>query len=277
MDKKLHTFLTLCGTMNYRQAAERLFLSQPAVSKQIQALEAEYGAALFHYDGKRLHKTEKCLILEAYAQSMRYNDEEVRLAMASKERLHLRVGATKTVGDYVIGHQVIRYLQNPDHNLTLMVDNTERLLSLLGDNELDFAIVEGNFDKQRYHHRLFRKEPFVGIVAEAHPFHRVEDLFTQTLIVREKGSGTRRLFEQDLAELGYSLEAFPRVIELSSFHLIREAVAAGLGITFLYQSVVTKKDSFYQFTVEGIRDTHEFNVVSLKNTKGSLYAENFLR
>ena len=59
MERKLETFLTLCETLNYRRAAERLHLTQPAVTKQIQALEAEYGAVLFQYDGRRLHKTAK--------------------------------------------------------------------------------------------------------------------------------------------------------------------------------------------------------------------------
>ena len=58
MDPKLHTFLTLCQTMNYRMAAERLHLSQPAVTKQIQALEQSLQTKLFTYDGHTLHKTE---------------------------------------------------------------------------------------------------------------------------------------------------------------------------------------------------------------------------
>ena len=63
MDSKLHTFLTLCQTMNYRIAAEHLHLSQPAVTKQIQALEQALHTKLFRYDGHTLHKTEACLLL----------------------------------------------------------------------------------------------------------------------------------------------------------------------------------------------------------------------
>ena len=102
MDPKLHTFLTLCQTMNYRLAAERLHLSQPAVTKQIQALEQSLQAKLFTYDGHTLHKTEKCLLLERYAISQQYQFEELQLAIADKKRLKLRIGATKTIGDYVL-------------------------------------------------------------------------------------------------------------------------------------------------------------------------------
>ena len=84
MDFKLRTFLMLCQTMNYRVAAEKLNLSQPAVTKQIQSLEQSLGAKLFHYDGHALHKTEKCQILERYAISMQYQFDELILALAKK-------------------------------------------------------------------------------------------------------------------------------------------------------------------------------------------------
>ena len=84
MDQKLHTFLTLCQTMNYRLAAEHLHLSQPAVTKQIQSLEQMLQTKLFHYDGHSLHKTEACLLLERYAISQQYQFEELQLALAEK-------------------------------------------------------------------------------------------------------------------------------------------------------------------------------------------------
>ena len=124
MDSKLHTFLTLCQTMNYRLAAEHLHLSQPAVTKQIQSLEQMLQAKLFRYDGHTLHKTEECLLLERYAISMQYQFEELQLAIADKKRLNLRIGATKTIGDYVLIDAIKEYLSNPNHELSLVVDNT---------------------------------------------------------------------------------------------------------------------------------------------------------
>lgn len=85
MDQKLETFLTLCKTMHYGRAAELLHLSQPAVSKHIQALEAQYGVRLFTYQARRLQKTREGDLLEQYAFSLRYN-EEMLLA-----RLHEKV------------------------------------------------------------------------------------------------------------------------------------------------------------------------------------------
>ena len=193
MDAKLQTFLMLCQTMNYRSAAEKLHLSQPAVTKQIQSLEQLFHTKLFFYDGHMLHKTEQCLLLEQYAISMQYQFEELQLAIADKERLKLRVGATKTIGDYVLIDAIKDYLSCPQHELSLVVDNTKHLLEMLDENRLDFAIIEGAFSKTKYDSYLLRMEPFVGICTKDHPLCGkhipIEDLLRETIIVREEGSG----------------------------------------------------------------------------------------
>lgn len=84
MDPKLKTFLVLCETMNYHAAAELLHLTQPAVTKQIQALEAQYQAKLFSYDERKLKKTEAGEILEEYARSIQYNCLELEQTMAGQ-------------------------------------------------------------------------------------------------------------------------------------------------------------------------------------------------
>ena len=97
MDQRLETFLTVCATMNYRKAAEQLHLTQPAVTKQIQALEALYGVRLFTYDSRKLRKTPQGETLEIYAISQRYQDEELRRALKRQEKTSLRIGATKSI------------------------------------------------------------------------------------------------------------------------------------------------------------------------------------
>ena len=75
MEQKLETFLTLCQTLHYGRAAERLHLSQPAVSKQIQSLEAYYGVRLFRYDGRKLSKTPQGELLERYPRTPRCTED----------------------------------------------------------------------------------------------------------------------------------------------------------------------------------------------------------
>ena len=280
MDTKLHTFLTLCQTMNYRVAAERLHLSQPAVTKQIQALEQLLQTKLFYYDGHTLHKTEKCLLLERYAITQQYQFEELQLAIAEKERTLLRIGATKTIGDYVLIDAIKDYLQDPSHELSLIVDNTKHLLQMLDENQLDFAIIEGTFSKTKYDSYLLRMEPFVGICAKDHPFCAehipVETLLQETIIVREEGSGTRRIFEERLMAYGYELNDFSRTVSISSFVSIKALVAAGIGISFLYDSVIAKDENIGTFTVDGLTEPHAFHVVYTRNTNAKKYSEQFL-
>ncbi len=280
MDPKLHTFLTLCQTMNYRVAAEHLHLSQPAVTKQIQALEQMLQTKLFHYDGHALHKTEECLLLEQYAISQQYQFEELQLALAGKKRLKLRIGATKTIGDYVLVDAIKDYLRNPNHELSLVVDNTKHLLQMLDENQLDFAIIEGTFSKTKYDSYLLRMEPFVGICAKDSPLCgkdvSIEDLRKQTIIVREEGSGTRRIFEERLIAAGYDRSDFYREVSISSFVSIKALVAGGIGVSFLYQSVVEKEPAIGTFTVNGITEPHAFHVVYTRNTNAKNYAEKFL-
>ena len=281
MDSKLHTFLVLCQTMNYRLAAQRLHLSQPAVTKQIQALEQALQTKLFRYDGHTLHKTEKCLLLERYAISLQYQFEELQLAITEKQRSLLRIGATKTIGDYVLIDAIKDYLLDPSHELSLVVDNTKHLLQMLDENQLDFAIIEGSFSKTKYDSYLLRMEPFRGICHKGSPLDGqhipIERLLKETIIVREEGSGTRRIFEERLIASGYELNDFSRTVSISSFVSIKALVAAGIGISFLYDSVVANDENIGRFTVDGLTQPHAFHVVYTRNTNAKRYSEQFLK
>lgn len=280
MEQKLETFLTLCQTLHYGRAAERLHLSQPAVSKQIQSLEAYYGVRLFRYDGRKLSKTPQGELLERYAISLRYNDAELLRALHAAPMTRLRIGATKSIGDYILLPEICRFLRDPAHELDLLVDNTAHLLSMLDAGELDFAVLEGIFDKRQYDSFLFRPEPYIGVCAADHPFAGREvslsELFDERLILRESGSGTRKILERELSQLGYTTEMFRATICISSFKLIRELVANGLGVSFLYEAVVGQDAQFGHFCCPPLTGSHELNVVYLKNTPAARYAHAFL-
>lgn len=271
MEAKLKTFLTLCQTMNYRAAAERLHLTQPAVTRQIQALEAEYDCKLFLYNGHTLSKTNQAHLLEEYAQAMQVNDRELRRRLQKAKKRQLRIGATRTIGDYVIAPYAIQHLKQTDQELEIVIDNTESLLHLLEQNRLDYILVEGVFDKSKYEYRLFRKEPFCGICSVAHPFAgrtiSVEELAEQTILLREQGSGTRDFLEKDLMKNGHDLSLFDRTVCVNSFSLLRQLLSANVGISFCYQAVIDKDPSIATFFTEGFLKEHEFNIVYLKHTQ----------
>lgn len=280
MEQKFVSFLTLCRTMHYGQAAEQLHLSQPAVSKHIRALEAQYGVTLFTYRGRRLQKTRQGELLEQYASALRYNEESLLSQLHEKPKTLLRIGATKSIGDYILLPEIRRFLEKSDHKLEFLVDNTAHLLAKLDNGSLDFVVLEGIFDKRRYDWFLLRREPYIGICSATHPFAGqqipIDELFAQRLILREHGSGTRKILERELEQQGYSVQSFRDCVCISSFTLIKNLVLDGGAISFLYEAVIKGDDRFGQFTCPPLTGMHDFNVVFLKNTEAGQYARQFL-
>ena len=268
LDYRIDTFLTLCECMNYRKTAEILHISQPAVTQQIHYLENQYGQKLFVYENRRLVKTEAAAILEQYARAAKLQQQDLLQKLESSPIHTLRIGATKTIGDYYLKEDIRRYLQSPDNALTLIVDNTEHLLRLLEENELDFSVVEGFFDKTRFDSILLRREPFVGICRKDHPFAgrevTMEELLQQTIIHREAGSGTRAILEQELRGYNESLQRFQRHICISSFNIILDLVKQGFGVSFVYNILADSDPALAKFSIRGETVVREFNVVYLK-------------
>ena len=268
VDRRVDTFLLLCQLMNYRKTADALGITQPAVTQQIHFLEREYSCKLFTYQNSRLQKTEAAITLEQYARAIRLQDQHLRDKLSSTVR-ELKIGATKTIGDYVLKEDIQRYLSKEDHALSLVVDNTEHLLKMLDENQLDFAVIEGYFDHSQFDSQLFRKEPFVGICPRNHPFAGKEvslaELFQETIIHREAGSGTRAILEQKLQGYNESLDRFKRQICISSFPVILDLVKKGFGVSFVYEVLADSDPNIAKFTIRGEHIVREFNIVYLKH------------
>lgn len=246
LDPRWNTFLVLCETMNYTRAAERLCLTQPAVTHHVHYLEEHYGCRLFSYEGKVLRLTEAGLRLREFTRSMAYNSQKIEEAMAEQAPLSLRVGTSKTIGEYVVAPKVEHFLRaHPEANFSLLVDNTQVLLRALEEGQLDFVLIEGFFERSRYETQLFRREAFFGVCTPGHRLAgrsvSLDELWGERLILREVGSGTRAIFEDALRRLNYSLDSFESVVTISEFEAIKSLVADGLGISFLYAPVVERE------------------------------------
>ena len=268
LDYRIDTFLLLCKVMNFRKTADLLGITQPAVTQQIHYLENQYGRKLFQYESRRLVKTEAAVLLEQYARAAKLQEQDLLQKLENNPIYTLRVGATKTIGDYYLQGDIRRYLKSPDNALTLIVDNTEHLLHLLEENQLDFAVVEGFFDKARFDSILLRREPFVGICRKDHPFAgrevNMEELLKETIIHREDGSGTRAILEQELRGYNESLQRFQRHICISSFKIILDLVKQGFGVSFVYNILADSDTDLAKFSIRGESVVREFNIVYLK-------------
>jgi DNA-binding transcriptional LysR family regulator len=286
LDHRIETLLILSETLSYTKTAELLHITQPAVSQHIRYMEKLYGCTFFMRNGRKLTITPAGSRLIRAAQIMQANSRRVFAEMMSDDPVRplLRLGATKTIGNYVIARPLADFIkQHPEYDLELVVDNTSALLGKLDQGDLDLLFLEGNFDKQRYHHDIYQVEDFIGVCCPDNPLKicdsvKFADLMQQRLIIREPGSGTREIFEQLLQQHSYSLAAFNNTIVISQFEVIKELVQADVGVSFMYRAVVAeelREGKLSEFMFEGGPYTHEFNIVRLAESVVSPEIEAF--
>ena len=265
LDYRVLTFLTLYDEMNYRRTAEKLNMTQPGVTQHIHYLENYYGVKLFEYDGRTLSKTKNAQRLKKYFDSVKAEETDIRESFTPTDTIHMTVGATKTIGEFVIVPEIRAFLQAPNHNLDLIIDNTENLLHMLEKSQIDFAVIEGVFDKSKYGYHLFKKEAFVGVCAKDHPFAgrtvTLEEVFREDIVVRESQSGTRMLLQNAITDRGFSLDSFHRCSSVNNFSVICDLVAINKAITFAYEPIAHCRDDLTTFLVEDMQIQGEFNFV----------------
>ena len=283
LDFRMDTFLALCRTMNYTRAAEELNITQPAVTQHIQYLQRHYGVKLFQYRDKHLFLTEAGAALRSAALNMEHDERELmeQLPLLQKGMQHLRLGATLTVGEYALPPHLGRYMKrHPDVALHLVVGSTRRLLEGLNRGELDAAVVEGYFAKREYDAIRWSMEPYVCVCAAGSALEgpmELEDLFTQTLILRDPESGTREILERALLERNFQLSDFRRVVEINDLTVIKQLVEQNCGITFLYRRAVEREleeGQLRQVFLRGWEVQHEFTFLW---RKGSVFEQNYRR
>lgn len=281
LDFRVETFLAVCQTMNFTRAAEQLHITQPAVSQHIRALEEQYGAKLFRSQGKQLQLTESGRIFFRTAAAMHHDDLRLREAIHQENtRRRLRFGATLTIGEYIMPDPLLRLLERePDIQLYMLTANTQELLKLLDQGELDFAIIEGYFDKQAYDSLVYCTQRYIPVCASeypfSHPVRQMEDLLEERLLVREPGSGTRNVLERALETRNLGVRNFQRVTELGSLNLIKSLVCAGAGISFFYQPVVQQELEAGKLREIPLEDCSIYHDFTFLWRRGSLFAADY--
>ena len=231
---------------------------------------------MFAYEGKKAVLTEAGRLLLEAAQTVKHDDAFLREQLARLEDGHRRLhfGATLTVGAYVMPAAVGAYLRrHPDARVQMEVANTRELLGRLDAGKLDFAVVEGFFDKTSYDHLRYASEPFVAVCAPGYPLppeaKRLADLLGERLITREPGSGTRTILEKHLELQNLTLGDFRQVMEISSLEALKSLAMEGCGVTFLYQAAVRCEladGRLREIELEDFRYRHDFTFLWRKNS-----------
>ena len=131
LDYRIKTFITLYNEMNYRKTAEKLNMTQPGVTQHIHYIENYYGVKLFSYNGKTLSRTPNAEILKRHIDSILSEERETIREFSQKEKTVLNIGATKTIGEFVLVPVVREFLRDENNSVNLVVDNNENLLRSL--------------------------------------------------------------------------------------------------------------------------------------------------
>ncbi len=276
LDNRLQTFLTLCETRNYTKTAQKLNMTQPAVSQQIQYLENYYQVTLISGKGKNFSLTEEGMALQQYARTLKATSERILPLLHSikDESKPLNFGATLTIGEYTIPPILCKiFKEDPETNISMFVENTHILQKMLWEGKIDFALLEGHFDHNQFEFKFVSNETFIGVCSPknkiASTTSNLEELLEQNLILREPGSGTRDILEQALYNQNLSIKDFRRKIEISNMNVIKELCHQNIGITFMYREAIKKEISqgyLKEIPIRNFNISHPFSFVYLKNS-----------
>lgn len=281
-------FQKVAEKRHFTRAAEELFISQPAVSKQVHEFENEMGEALLEQVGRKVQLTHAGQVLYEYACrifALAKEAETVLEELRGLERGQLAVGASMTIGTYLLPQLLGQYNSlYPAISLTLDIANATEIQAKLLANKLDFGLVEGFVDEAELIKTEWRQDELVLIDAVKKPLLaattvKIEQVLDSQvpLILREQGSGTRAVLEAALSQRG--LKLLRPVLELNSLEAIKNAVNAGLGVSFVSEHCVANELVFNLLKIVKVDDfelKRSLYLVQARSKRTSKAAQAFL-
>lgn len=270
--RHLRIFIAVAETGKMGLAAKQLYIAQPTVSQVIADMEKSYGVKLFERLSKKLYITPQGERLLSYARHIvSLFDEMERSMRNSSAQVLLRVGATITVGACVLSPIIRRYEELfPLSQVQVFVDNTRLIEEMLLESQLDVALVEGSVESPDLCTLPVIEDELVLACAPDHPFAfretlHPEELEGQNFVLREKGSGTRALFEDYLH--ARQIEVCPKWV-CHSADSILSAVEAGQGLTVISRLLAQPRAAEGRLRLLRLADarlTRSFRLVYHKN------------
>src|SRR5919202_6247336 len=245
--RQLAAFCAVVERQSFSQAAERLGVTQPAVSLQVQALEKRLGTQLLDRSGRRVEPTEAGLRLYRGAQRLLALEEQVLDEVVADDggevSGRLELGASTGPGGTVLPPLLCEFQRrHPAVRVALAVSDTQTVVERVAARELELGVVGA-----ARRHRGVVFEPFFRdeVVLACPPAHRfagrtisLEELRTEPLIVMQEGAGVRQVIEDELRKTGTRLRELEPKLELGLQESVRSAVESGYGVTFISRSAV---------------------------------------
>ncbi len=242
---QLKAFLAVAQDRSFSRAAEKLYLTQPAVSKQIQALEEALGMRLFDRVGRSILLTQAGNILHDHAHIAFRTLEEARETinqLRGLQRGHLRISAASTIGTYMLPQPLGELkAQFPGIEISLAITNKARVVQQVLSHEVELGFVGPPVEPAELEMEEYLLDELVLIMAPTHRLAQEEsvgvaELAEEVFILREQGSGTREIMEEELGRVRVSLK---KAMELGSTEAIKQAVAANLGVSIVSKFAIS--------------------------------------
>jgi DNA-binding transcriptional LysR family regulator len=256
--RQLEVFLAVARTGSVTAAAGALAMSQSAASGALADLEGAFDAPLFERMGKRLVLNERGRMVRAQAEAVWSHASELEQSLAGRGgATRLRIGATMTIGDYLVVPLMARFMrERPGAEVTLAVANTEEIARQVANFEIDVGLIEGEIEAGGLEVIRWRDDELTVFAGPDHPLARKralsdDDLRSAPWVVRERGSGTRQAFDRAMHGLLPDLRI---ALTLEHTEGLKGAVAAGIGLGCL--SHLALRDAFAHGTLRPCRVPH---------------------
>ncbi|TSA40449.1 MAG: LysR family transcriptional regulator [Betaproteobacteria bacterium] len=273
--RQVKVFEAVARHLNYSRAAEELRMSQPGVSIHVKQLEGHAGLPLFEQLGKKIYLTSAGQEMLRYSRAIIQQFKEADEALAALKgirggRLNI---AVISAGDYFFPGLLAEFCRrHEDVTVRLTVNNREEIVPQLGENTTDLAVLLRPPENPDMIAEAFAPQPHVIIAAPEHGLARKRHISLQALtkeafIVREQGSDTRLAMEELLAEFRVK---FNVTMEIKSTETIKQAVIAGMGISFLSAHTIGRELELGRLAVldvEGFPVMREWHIVHHKNKR----------
>ncbi|GLQ49222.1 LysR family transcriptional regulator [Dyella flava] len=243
----LAVFNAIAETGSISAAAQRLYISQPALSREIKDFEARLGVTLFERLPRGMRMTHAGEVLHEYAARLFDISRTAEAAMreiADARMGHLSIGASNTNGTYVLPQRLAVFRRaNPGVRITMFVGNTEQISQGVADMRFTLGFIEGPLHVSGLVAEQFQKDELVPVVAAHHELLNKKrllatDINGQPLLMREKGSGTRELITETLDANDVQQGS---VMEFGNTEALKQAAMHGGGIAWLPRISISKE------------------------------------
>ena len=286
---RLTVFRVVAERLSFTQAAATLHLSQPAVTSHIQALEAELKMRLFERASSGTTLTPAGKRLYTFAEEVgRMAQQALRDigSLSGEQRGSLCLGASTTIAQYLLPSLLAKFVEaHPRIDLRVVSANTAEIVAQVLSRKIELGLIEGPPGTSDVKLQKFVEDEVMVIVGLNHPFAfaedppSIEELAREPLLLREGGSGTRRVVEDALRRGGLELRALQIMMELDSTEAIKSGVEAGLGVGFVSRWALRQGPGSYvlPIRIRGLEIHREFQFIHLHGPEPDGPAGAFLR